>query len=77
MMYVVGLFVPPLAILLSGKLLQAIVNLVFWSVGLALSVFGVGVIIVIACVIHAWAVIGGRNADRRTNQLVKAIERNR
>ena len=61
MMYVVAIFLPPLAVLLCGKPFQALFNLClcgfFW----------------IPAVVHAFVVIGGQNADRRTDRIVDAI----
>lgn len=65
MRYILAIFVPPLAVLLCGKPIQALVNLLlclcFWIPG----------------VIHAFAVVNSHKADKRNNRLIKAIERNK
>lgn len=54
---------PPLAVLLCGKPIQAVLNFVLtcflWFPG----------------VIHAWGVVGDRKADKRTKKVIKATNR--
>ena len=61
--YVVAILLPPLAVLLKGKLVQALVNLVltafFWVPG----------------VIHAILVINKADADRRHAELLAAARK--
>lgn len=61
MKYLFAIFLPPLAVLLCGKpfqfLLNIILTLLFWLPG----------------IIHAVAVVGAYNADKRTEKLVRAI----
>ncbi len=62
MLYIVAFFLPPLAVLLSGKPIQALVNFflcfVFW----------------IPAVIHALLVVRDHYADRRARKIVRAIK---
>jgi uncharacterized membrane protein YqaE (UPF0057 family) len=62
MLYLLAVFLPPLAVLLCGKPFQAILNcllcLLLW----------------IPAVIHAFIVISSRDAERRTDRLVQAIQ---
>jgi uncharacterized membrane protein YqaE (UPF0057 family) len=61
MMYLFAIILPPVAVLLKGKPMQALINLVlcffFW----------------IPAVIHAWIVINGANQDKRIKQQAKII----
>jgi uncharacterized membrane protein YqaE (UPF0057 family) len=60
-LYLIGIFCPPLAVLLSGKPFQAILNLFltlfFWVPG----------------VIHAVAVVADHHADQRNERLIAAM----
>ncbi|MCB1648282.1 MAG: YqaE/Pmp3 family membrane protein [Pseudomonadales bacterium] len=62
MRYIIAIFLPPLAVFLCGKPLQALLNilltLLFWVPG----------------VIHALLVVHGHLADKRTDRIVKAIQ---
>ncbi len=62
MLYIVAFFLPPLAVLLSGKPIQALVNFflcfLFW----------------IPAVIHALLVVRDHYADRRARKIVTAIK---
>lgn len=59
-MRVLAILFPPLAVLLCGKPIQALWNVLFticfWVPG----------------VIHAWSVVSDRNADRRMNRMIRA-----
>jgi hypothetical protein len=65
-LYLVGFLFPPLAVLLCGKPIQALVNFVLLLVGLGLWP------LLLVCVLHAVLVVGSRNADKRTERIVKA-----
>lgn len=62
MLYIVAFFLPPVAVLLSGKPIQALINFflcfLFW----------------IPAVIHALLVVRDHYADRRTREIVRAIK---
>lgn len=62
MLYVIAFFLPPVGLLLAGKPFQALINiplfLLFWLPGM----------------IHAFVVIGGKNADKRTDRIVQAMQ---
>ncbi|ACI50983.1 conserved hypothetical protein [Gluconacetobacter diazotrophicus PA1 5] len=83
MLYLIGLFCSPLALLLAGRPIQALLNGVIWCVSLfslvvglifgllpALLLWGIGVA-------HAFAVINARNADRRADRLAAALRARR
>ncbi|HJD43836.1 MAG TPA: YqaE/Pmp3 family membrane protein [Candidatus Paenalcaligenes intestinipullorum] len=61
MLYLLAILLPPVAVLICGKPVQALLNLVltlfFWIPG----------------VIHAILVVNGRHADQRTERVVNAI----
>ena len=61
MLYLLAIILPPVAVLLAGKPIQAVLNLVltlcFWVPG----------------VIHAFLVVSSRNADKRTDRMIKAM----
>lgn len=65
MLYVIAFFVPPLAVLLCGKPMSFLLNLVlcllFWLPG----------------VIHAFYVGNNHLIEKQTDRIVEAIERNR
>ncbi len=62
MLYILAIFLPPIAVLLSGKPIQALVNFLlcflFW----------------IPAVIHAMLVVHDHYEDRRTKRIVRAIK---
>ena len=61
MRYLLAIIIPPLAVLLCGKPIQAVLNilltLLFWLPG----------------AIHAVLVVHGHHADRRTRRIERAI----
>lgn len=65
MLYLIAILVPPVAVLLCGKPVQFLLNLllclVFWIPG----------------IVHAVLVVNAHLADKRTREIVEAIERNR
>lgn len=70
MRYLIAIPCPPLAVLLCGKPIQAVV-----SAGLCICcIYSAGLTWVIA-ILHAWAVVAGRRADARAKQIVAAIGR--
>ena len=63
MLYLLAIFLPPVAVLLCGKPIQALVNLLLTILGW------------IPGVIHAILVVSSRNADKRTDRVIKAMEK--
>ena len=61
MLYLLAVILPPVAVLLRGRPIQALLNLVlcvfFWLPG----------------VVHAWIVINGANKDKRMREQAKLI----
>jgi hypothetical protein len=74
MLYVIAIFLPPLALLLAGKLGHALLSLLLVCISIPLMFVGIGFLIHLAPVIHAFVVIGGRNADKRTDRIVRAVQ---
>lgn len=62
MLYVIAIFCPPIALILAGKPGKALLGLILWILGW------------LPGVIYAFVVIGGKNADKRTDRVVKAIQ---
>jgi hypothetical protein len=75
MIYVIAWLLPPVAILFKGKPFQAFFCATIWIVSVILCSVGIGFIPLLACIIWAVAVVGGANADRRTNKIVHALRR--
>ncbi|WP_160045522.1 MULTISPECIES: YqaE/Pmp3 family membrane protein [Paenibacillus] len=62
MRYLLAIILPPVAVLLCGKPIQALLNFIlcifFWIPG----------------VIHAFAVVSSHKADKRNDKLIRAIQ---
>ena len=62
MLYIVAIILPPLAVLLCGKPIQFLLNillcLLMWVPG----------------VVHAILVVHDRNADKRTRRIIRAMK---
>jgi len=65
MMYLLAIVLPPVAVLMAGKPVQALLNIVLTVLGW------------LPGVIHAILVVNSREADKRNRQLIEAMERNR
>lgn len=63
MLYIVAILCPPLAVLLCGKPIQAILNVV-----LSFLLYFPGML-------HALVVVADHNADKRTARLERALRR--
>lgn len=65
MLYLLAILLPPVAVLLCGKPVQALLNLLltlcFWLPGVA----------------HALFVVNSHLADKRTDRLIEAMKENR
>ena len=72
MIYLVAILIPPLALLIEGKIFQAIINALFWILGIIFVVFG-GFILWAITIIHAIIVVHGARSDARTQKIVDAI----
>jgi hypothetical protein len=80
MIYLIAIVVPPLALLLKGKIFQAIINGMVWGFSLILFIFSLGFLsfatFPLWVITVIWAVIGvkGANDDERTQKIVDAIK---
>lgn len=65
MLYLIAILLPPVAVLLCGKPMQALLNLLltlcFWLPGVG----------------HALFVVNSHLADKRTDRLIEAMKENR
>ncbi len=64
-LYFLAIILPPVAVLLTGKPIQALLNLVLTALGW------------IPGVIHAFMVINSHKADRRNDAIIKAMGKNK
>lgn len=73
MMYLVAVIVPPLAILLSGRLFQAVFNGLLWigSLVFILLPFVAGQLGWVIAVVWALVVVHGRRNEARDRRLVE------
>ena len=76
MIYFLAIIIPPLALLIEGKIFQAIINAVFWIVGIIFVLFG-GFILWAITIVHAAIVVHGSRSDARTQKIVDAINSNK
>ncbi len=75
MRYIFAIFLPPLALFLCKKPIQAVLNLIFWLLSLPLlAFFGFGAFLWLACSVHAIIVCMSTSADHRLDRVVAAIE---
>lgn len=65
MRYLFAVLLPPVAVLMCGKPVQAVLSLVLTLLGW------------LPGVIHAVLVVNNYEADRRNRELIRAMERNR
>jgi uncharacterized membrane protein YqaE (UPF0057 family) len=63
MLYLLAILLPPVAVLLCGKPIQALLNFCLWLLG------------IVPGVIHALFVVSSYLADQRNKKLIKAVER--
>jgi len=77
MRYLLAILVPPLAVLLCGKPLQAFINLLIWAISIPLCAVGIGFLTIAAPVIHALLTVNSHLADKRTEKLISAVKTSR
>lgn len=79
MLYLLALLVPPLAILLCGRLFQAVFNAILWVLGLALLLlpFVPGLPILGLVILWALVVVHGSKRSARDRRLVDDALRRR
>jgi hypothetical protein len=78
MIYLCALILPPLALFLSGKPFQGILNLILWlaSIVFAITILGftIGFVLWAICAVHAVFVVNGAKADARNKALIDAMK---
>ena len=62
MLYLLAIVVPPVAVLLTGRPIQAALNLLLWF------------LLIVPGIVHALFVVNAYLADRRTDRMVKAVK---
>ncbi len=72
MLYLVALIIPPLALLLCGKPIQAILSAVIWIIAWIFAIFGAGFFMWV--ILAVWAIMVVR--DRNTQKLIEEARRN-
>jgi uncharacterized membrane protein YqaE (UPF0057 family) len=65
MLYLLAILLPPIAVLLAGKPIQALLNV------------GLTVLFWIPGSVHALLVVHNHKADKRTDRIIEAIKKNR
>ena len=80
MLYLIAFFVPPIALLLAGKPVSAVFNLVLYLLAVAFTatiIFAhVGFLLWLAAFVHAVLTIHSAREDRRARWIAEAV-RNR
>ncbi len=71
MLYLVALIIPPLALLLCGKPIQAILSAIVWILAWIFAIFGAGFIMWV--ILAVWAIMVVR--DRNTQKLIEESRR--
>jgi hypothetical protein len=80
MLYLLAVLLPPLAILLAGRPIQAVLNALLWALGIVLLIlpFVPGVATWGLAALWAVLVVRSRNLERRDRRLIEqAIVRDR
>ncbi len=79
MIYLLAIIVPPLALLLKGKIFQAIFNGILWVASIVLFVVSFGALSLLWFIAVIWAIISVRGAvnDERHDELVDALRSRR
>lgn len=74
MLYILAILFPPLAILFTGKIFQAIFNLILAVIGVVLFIVSVGAlgIVYLIAIIHAILAVHSYHQQKRDERLIKA-----
>lgn len=75
MLYILAILLPPVAILFTGKIFQAIFNAVIAAIGIILFVVSLGALgaIYIIAIIHAIIAVHDYRSTKRDERLVKSM----
>lgn len=74
MRYLIALLVPPLALLLCGKIFQFLISLVLCVVVIVLCLFVIGFFLIWVPALHAILVVHSHLADKRNRELINAVQ---
>ena len=74
MRYLIALLVPPLALLLCGKVFQFLISLFLCVAVAVMSLFGIGLFLLWVPALHAILVVHSHLADNRNQKLIKAVQ---
>lgn len=81
MIYLVAIFCSPLALVLIGRPIQGVVNLVLYVLSfvfwITIIFHSVGLALWAVALLHALLAIGDKKADRRARKLAAAMARGR
>lgn len=77
MKILIAILLPPLAILLCGRVVLAMVFAVLWIVSIVLCFVGIGFAFLTILAIAAVYVVINTDANKRIDKLTNAIERSR
>lgn len=74
MLYILAILLPPIAILFTGKIFQALFNAVIAVIGVVLFVFSLGALgaIYLIAIIHAIIAVHDYRQTKRDERLIKA-----
>ena len=76
MLYLIAIFVPPLALLLSGRLIAALLNLgLYFLAIIGMIPFLPGLLFWGLAVLHAVLVINNARSEQRNRDLIDALRR--
>ncbi|EKE80909.1 hypothetical protein [Idiomarina xiamenensis] len=75
MRYLFAILLPPLAILSTGKVFQAIFNLILCAIVLILAIFTLGGLggLYLICIIHALFAVHSYHQDQRDKRIIKHL----
>ncbi len=82
MLYIIGIILPPIALFMTGKVVQAIFNLIIFvlSILIFIGTLGFGSFLSfplwIVAVIHALFVVHGHNSDKKIEKIATAVAQN-
>ena len=71
MLYLIAVLFPPLAVFLCGKPFQAMINGLWWVIGVLAAFVAVGFPVILVCIVHAIGVVHNYYADQRARRLTR------
>lgn len=79
MIYLIAIICPPLALLLKGKIFQALFNGIIWIVSVVLAIISLGALSLMWFISVIWAILAVKSArdDERHDEIVDALRSRR